>query len=806
MPGRDIVSTAIAGPLDWARFEDLVYAVLVADDLPRLRKIGGFADGGVDAQEEVFYNGERGVPTIVQISSSTAQRQKVRGTIAKLRANGIVCNHLIFVTRHPITSSIRTALVDEAAKDSVTLDIRDDQYLIAQLSKPGSPIFPRFFGTVQDQISALLGRPDPLQIASTPQKHALLATLGAYVLSPRARLTRGTLFQKTVLAALAAAGGRAHMEQLVKVVASLLPGEVINEGRLTEVIRELKQQGACVWQGQDIVCDTEVLSQFVAATRAAENGYRALTDHILKECQKRTRLADAEIGYLERNIRRALLEALRSTGPLTDAAESVIVTNTLDPRAIAKDLPLEVAQSALAAFSAFVQSSENAKLLAPLVRAYAALAIYNLDPIGRRWQQSVLSRSTVALDTDAVLALLVEEIPEHRPLLIAVTALQEQGVRIVIARHVLEEVVLHVQHADRTFRRFADSLLRLPQGAVNDQVWHAVVRGFYYATMNGFKGSPGTYWKKYYDSARPAQFIRHILQQRVKKMEEGDLSNIPTEWEGDCPELERAALELKERNRMKAEFRDVENMERRVRADVLMVLHMAAVNDPTLGASARGYLASEDRAFAVIQAQPIWGGRSKVLIATRSVPHLASFVCGVDLTDDDFVLLLFHPVIAAAAGYMANAITALASLGVDLKNVPLTRLEWDLAHGLNEQIHHFHAAVASTAPDAEDQAAHAALATLKAAKAAGYLLAGPVEKLAASYDLLVNSVESERRKREEIEEKMRALIVAARGRAGRGRRRFNRVLRELGIELELSEGPAEREQTYPDPEEPTSEP
>lgn len=152
------------------------------------------------------------------------------------------------------------------------------------------------------------------------------------------------------------------------------------------------------------------------------------------------------------------------------------------------------------------------------------------------------------------------------------------------------------------------------------------------------------------------------------------------------------------------------------------------------------------------------------------------------------VRLLFDPAIAVAADHLAPEINALAAMGVNLRDTPLTRLEWDVSRQLREEVHALREAVGSVAPDADDRAVRAVLATAKAVKDAGYDLSEPVARLAASYETVAATAVAEHQKREELEGKLRALAEAVRGRKGKGRRRVNRILRELGIELELTEG------------------
>lgn len=791
---RDLVATAVAAPIDWLRLEELVSAVLTSDDFPSLRKIGSIGDQGVDAVEECFYDGERRIETIVQITSDKAQRTKAKNTIAKLKKNDLSAKVLLFVTRHPVSSEIRRAMIDEAADEGVTLEIRDSEYLVSQLSKPGSIIYSRFFGSAQQQLDALLAAPDPLQIAGNdPLRHALLASLGAYVLSPHARLARNTLFDKTVLAALASLRGPATPEELLAAVSYLLPEERVDRGRLDSTISRLCAEGSCRVSNGRIECSEQTITQFAAVTQGTRRGYDNLLDYIVTYCKKYRPLNDAQLGYIERNVRRAVLHLLRGAGPLGDVAELADTSNHADSSliksTICRDLPADVGPAAVAAFATFTKDKKNASVLAPLVRSYAAMAIRNLDPAGRRWQQVAMERSCVALDTDAVLNVMIEELPEHRALINALKALQAHGVEILLPTHVLAEAVGHISRAGRTFRRFSDSLLRMPEEAVDARVWHAIVRGYFYATRSGYTGTPERFLSKYYDPERQLAYSEHVLGRRLE-LKKSDLAEPSSVTDPLCFELGNEVLSYRETSRLKAQFRDADEMEARVWNDVRMALNLAEKIKATVDAPSRGYLATEDRAFAHIEKSPSWGERPSIRISTRSIPELANFICGSDISDDDVVRLLFDPVLVAAADQMTADISILTSIGVDLKDEPLDRLEWSLKHKLRSQIDTLATTFASEAENQEHEAMDgSAIATFNTAKAAmeeGYRLVAPVEKLVGKFEDAVASAEYERQKNRQLEDQLKMLAEAAlESTSKKGRRRVNQALRELGIELDL---------------------
>lgn len=793
---RDLVATAVAAPIDWLRLEELVCSVLTSDDFPSLRKIGSIGDQGVDAVEECFYDGQRRIDTIVQVTSDRAQRTKAKNTIAKLKKNSLSAKVLLFVTRHPVSSDIRRAMIDEAADEGVTLEIRDSEYLVSQLSKPGSTIYSRFFGTAQQQLDALLAAPDPLQIAGNdPLRHALLASLGAYVLSPHARLARNTLFDNTVLAALASLKGPATREELLTAVGVLVPEEKVDKGRLDATISRLCADRSCQVSNDKLECSPHTISQFAAATQGAKRGYDALLDYIIAYCKKYRQLNDAQLGYVERNVRRAVLHLLRAAGPLGDVSDLAdapsVADSSLIKSTICRDLPADVGPAAVTAFAAFTKDKRNASLLAPLVRSYAAMAIRNLDPIGRRWQQIALERSCVALDTDAVLNVMIEELPEHGALLNALRALQAHGVEILLPTHVFEEAVGHISRAGRTFRRFSDSLLRMPEEVVDARVWHAIVRGYFYATKSGYAGTPDSFLRKYYDSDRQLAYSEHVLARRLE-LKKSDLAVPSSVTDPLCFELGNEVLSHRETSRLKAQFRDADEMATRVWNDVRMALNLAEKVKATVDAQSRGYLATEDRAYASIEKSPSWGERPSIRISTRAVPELANFICGSAISDDDVVRLLFDPVSVAAAEQIAPDISILTSIGVDLKDEPLDRLEWNLKHKLRGQIDALTTTFTNEATDQDHEAkadsAIAAFNTAKAAMEVGYPLVAPVQRLVSVFEDAVASAESERQKNRLLEDQLKALAEAAlESTSKKGRRRVNQALRELGIELDLAD-------------------
>lgn len=775
MPTYDVIEAALNAPIDWAVFEKLVADVLAQDDMPTLRRAGGYKDGGVDAYETALFGSERNPHTAVQITSQRAQSLKVDKTIERLRSVGITPEAVTFVFRHPVSSTVRAAIGRQCSDAGLECDVRDQTYLMIQLGKNTTGLFARYFESVKSQFAALLSTPDPLSSASDRTRHAMLLSLASFILHPRARLVRQALFEKTAIAALVSIqeGSEADVARAIK---ELMPEEDITTSRVATALSALQKAGECelrdaVWRPTD-AC----VARFGQVMGAVKDAYLHIVGTILDGCATSFGADQAALGFAERNIRRALMRLLRVVGPL-DAADNespFLGASTLPEikACLAQDIKDTTARCLMIAFGGYIENPDNRQGLALFARSYSALALRNLDPVGRRWQAVTLQRSLIALDTDAVLNLLVRNLPEHQPLLRAIEALTAQGLSVVISPEVIKEVTGHIERANRTFRRFSTQLDRMSPAMADACIWHAVVRGYYYARAAGYSGTWRNYWAGYYDERNPAEFIRYQVS-KLPKCRIEDLSDIPKDWFADLEAMTEYIVSEKEEHRYKASFRDPDQMRDRVRLDLRMALHLAAYPD-RIGRNAKGYLATEDRGFFKAEYSAEWGQRARVAVLTRAIPQLADFACGSQLADDDVVRLLYEPVLAAAAESLSAEIDTLTALGVNLRDISLPRLEWALQSDFHDAIHDFRND-GYTEKKLDD-----AVRLVGIAAAKGLPVDSFITDLSAKYEEAKQTADDLSKGEEVVNERLKSMALAM-ARTKKGRRRANRVLREFNL-------------------------
>lgn len=780
MPNLDLIEASLARPIDWGKVESIVFEILPQDDFPRLRKLGGVGDEGVDAVEESFFQDEQRVETVVQITSEKTQVAKFNRTVKRLQEAGVAFDQLTIVYRDPVANDTRREIRAAASESEIAVDIRDQSYLIGQLGKLENGIFARYFQDIRTQVDQLLDEGDPLRLAETRLFHAMLASLGAYIANPRAKAVQSTLFDRTVLAVLVASGNEIDLNELVAAIQSFLPGEDIQQDRVSAALNRLQKEGQCEFDGQSVHPTDATLEAVGAALLRIAGAFDSMLSQLIKDVGSHHKLSDAQRGYLDRNLRRALAYLVRLIKPTDTLKEDAVIELQHGEHKfrslLAEGLNSDVSRTAISSLIAFVRNSTNSGPLATLARSYAALGLRNMDPLGKRWQLANLSRSAMLLDIDVVLHLLIEELPEHSGVHDALDSLEKEGVQLIVPRSVLHGAIEHIGRAWKTYRKFGASIDRMTPEMVDSRVWHALVRGFYYAGGGETAADFQVYLSKYFDTAKPFEYGRFLLEGRIKCE---IIDNVPVSEDDEetFTAIVKSVLEKKEPERKKARFRDEEQMQERAEEDVAIALHAARIVSREGRSNSVGYVVSDDSVFRLIESRREWGSRPQVHLQESAILALAEWSCGARLGNEQLVSLIFNPVLAAAAEDIADDLLLLAKSGVELRGVDPRRLEWDLGQDLHARL--FEYGQAEKQGSREGRIA-SAIALADAASKLGYKIDREIGDVVAEYNTIVKEAADQRQKREEAEKFARRLADAASGLTKKGKRRINSIIREMG--------------------------
>lgn len=779
MPNIDIIELALSSPIDWEKFEAIVHDILVEDGLPQLRRLGGRDDHGLDAYSEAFYAHKSArLEIAVQITSQKTQKAKFADTIKKLKEHKIEPQNIIMVFRDECASATVRSIKEAGEKAGFYVEVRDRTYIAQQLGKNNSIFARHLGGDIRSQVDRLLERKDPLDLAHDELKRSVLASVSAYSLNRHSKLIKGKLFERTVLAVIAASE-EIEKEEILERVTPLFPGETIDSSQISSALESLQATKEITHNKKKYKASSETLATVARVLLSIESAHKDLLDWVTNSIRPTEAISDATQGYIEKNIRDAVTLLVRLIAPFENGESKKLDSSSEKElgKILYRNVPPDIGRKSLVAIAGYVEDKSRRAKLAPFIRAYTTLAIRNLDPIGRQWQAEVLNRSIVTLDTDAALKLLIEDLPEQKLIKLAINGLAKEGVKIIIPNHVLLETLDHIERAYRTHNKFKDSIERLPLSVVDSKVWHAVVRGYAYALKERQNLLWNDYYARYHDNDEPIEYLIKLFNKRAPITIE-DLHDIPDSDMDDFASLS-SILEQREQSRLKADYRGESHMHDRVESDLRMLFNMAERQSSSLY-KAKGYLVSEDTALFHAERSNEWGKRPKIMMMTRTLPELASFICGTELDDSDVVRLVFEPLLAATAELMSDEIDTLSRAGADLSDETLDQIEWKLEKGLRKSIHNF--SISAESGELE-QIEEASLTLIEEADRVGFKLVEGVSEAAKNYRSLSKTAAQDKAELARLQAAIKDALYEVAGESSKGRARANRVIEALQVNL-----------------------
>lgn len=514
----------------------------------------------------------------------------------------------------------------------------------------------------------------------------------------------------------------------------------------------------------------------------------SLIESVLAPTSKAFLLNDAQKGYLERNIKKCIINLLRRIGPTMDSptelSEMIESSHSGVLSILGKDLDQAVAIDAALYLNDYLQNSDNYREIAILSRSYAALLLRNVDPLCRQFQSDVLKRSVLILDTDALLTLYVSELPQHNIICDSVKLLVSKGVEVHIPIDILGECIGHVSRANKTYNRFAGTLLRRPSEDVMNTVWHAVVQGYYYYKINGGEDEFYHYWESYYNKDEPTRYFQHRLGELIKYKIVP--AHVTPEDSDDFVVLAEKTFKFIERRKKKAEYREQAWQIKRAETDVKAAMYASTQNDNEPIHRSLGYVVSGDYVFQFIQKQDEWHARPTVWTHVDSLPRLAEMVCGKLFHDDELIQTLFHPIHAAAASSLSDELDTLVRVGVDLKNKPLARLSWDLKQGLRAKIEDYKYTISKDDADLQ-RSIRVGEQLAQASTMFDYHIDPEITTVYQEYNRMKAELEVLREDNEVKTQLAKRLIEGASGLTKKGRRRVNNILGDFSGMVNLEE-------------------
>ena len=595
------------------------------------------------------------------------------------------------------------------SEHSVRLDIFDRKTLISRLADLENGIFHRHFPNIKAQLDDI-GR--AATRAAIPQKkleRTLLQASLALTFRPGSLRVRKSLFDHFVLAVLLdQAGPSVQLDVLARHCTEAFPaGPSLPAIQVHSAVARLAKSGLLSLTNQSVRASDRALFEVATSTLRLSDATDTFAEDILATLTeaRRERVADVDVRRIVRNIRAALLEIARARSATlggiepSDNAVPAIVRNQLDTDM--GDLLVAALADALRA-----PTDSQAETIAHWTQAYLGLALMGLDPVLNDFQASRFSAKTFLLDTDIVLQAIVTDDPRSAGVLDVLSSLAQRQCRLVVPESVVNECIKHAARSEATYRFFGNGLIQLAPAAVEERVWNAFVKGYYYAVARGRIARSVTYRQyldNFYEEKKPRQFFSAVITDVFPD----EVELLPIDFGLPQP-LDDAAIDrfstamqrdLAERSK-KSRYRTDDEEKALAQTDATLYLSALRMNqtDDTRHQYVLGgtcYLLTETSRYERI-AQSI-GIPTRVTVRPSAVAGILTFV-GAEISSTEFVQLFDNPLLDRAVSATWPDMEKLMRSGVDLSTKNLARLRFDLDDALHECL-----TALEHAQDAEEQ-------------------------------------------------------------------------------------------------------
>ena len=695
----DAIELALDRMTDFVAFERLATDVMYLEGWYDIRPLGGPADQGQDAASERFFGQAHSQRTIFQYTLQQYLPGKVTTTIEKLRANDIDFFELIVVTPHSVSSETQTKMQRTARSDHrVRLDIFDRKTLLSRLADLENGVFHRHFPDIKAQLEDIVRSADRAAIPHTQLERTLLQVSLALTFRPGALRVRKSLLDYFVLAVLLdQENPLVPLDVLVRHCSNALPaGHSLAAEQVHAAAARLAKIGLLSRSDQSVRASERALSEIATRTTRLSEATDTFAADILAaltEARGR-RVADSEARRVVRNIRAALVEIARARGAAlagtepSDGTVPDIVRRQLDP--VIGDLLVAAFADALRA-----PTPSQAETIAQWTQGYLGLALMGLDPVLNDFQASRFSEKSFVLDTDIVLEAIVADGPRSTGILDLLSSLAQRGCRIVVPPSVVNECVQHAARSDATYRFFGSGLIQLTPAVVEERVWNAFVKGYYYAVAGGQVAKSLTYRQylaNFYEDTRPRQFLKEVVTDVLPDgVEVSPIDFGLAQSPDDDDDIDRFAdalqRDLAERSK-KARYRTDEEEKTLARTDATLYLSALRLNPTHESAPHRVlggacYLLTETPRYERV-ARSV-GIPTQITVRPGTVAGILSFV-GVEISAADFVQLFDNPLLDRAIGAAWPDVEKLMRSGVDLRGKNLARLRFDVEQAFHERL------------------------------------------------------------------------------------------------------------------------
>lgn len=698
----DKIELALSRYTDFFRFEQLCVEVMGYYGYPRIRKIGGYQDDGVDALSSELYLDDTHETRVFQFTMEKNTKSKIENTVKKLIKNKIDYDELIFVTSQTVNN------IDRLSKSfrleyAKTLQIYDLSTFVAVISRH-QDILERYFPKLNAQIEADFYNENIFSESSEDQlSMSMIKSTLLYSLSPRlnTQQQRKNLFDKAVLSLISMKEAGMSIKSIIEEFLQDF-GKLLMDSQVKASLDRLVGKGLCSCSGGIYKPSKKAKAEMSLGIAHVEQRTDALImdiisqTHVIADGIKCSQEDDKQMMF---NIQKTLNMFFKFYG--TDLALDV---NTIVPaferqeelvKLLSDSLQPELAECLVYSLGCIINNptDEQAETISLWAKAFIGTQIMKLDPMLSDFQKNTFSEKLYILDTDFVLNCMVKHGKYSEVYSFLLAELLRMKCRVYIPENVIREVIVHAEYSSRNYNYFKKAFEAIDESVIYEKVKNVFVIDYFISQLKRNQDFTeetfSSYISNIYEPSDPYNYMIEVLQNTLPKgvviadtslYEEANIDSV------ECESLTQSIYQETIKT-AKASYRsDEENMQiARTDAELYLIARNLNKTQPSdknrMLLYGRAYLITNStRSIRCAKANGIF---STVVAKPNVLIALISEIGIFNVSNKSIINLLGNPFLAEIVEQNWDEMKVLVEAGVDLRGKTLTRLKRDLKHEIH---------------------------------------------------------------------------------------------------------------------------
>lgn len=699
----DRIELALSRYTDYFKFEQLCIEVMSYYGFPRIKKIGGHKDDGVDAIESNSYYDETHEKRVFQFTMQKETKSKITDTEKKLERNGVEYDELIIVTSQAV-NNIDGLMKSFRLKNQKSLQIFD---LSAFVTVVGShqDLLQRYFPDLNSQIQKDFLNDDYFSDSGEDQLSiSMIKSTLLFSLSPdlKTNQQRKDLFDKSVLSVISSVDKGYDITEIMDVFHKKF-GKILVDSQVKAALERLLAKGLITKDEEKYKASKKAKQEIMAGIAHIEQRTNALIDDIIAQ----THVVASDIKcsvdddkQMWANIKKTLNLFFKYYG--TDLAMDVdsIVPNMVRQeeliRLLKDGIQPDLGECLVYSLGEILSNpnEKQSEVISLWAKAFISTQLMRLDPMLGAFHGNTFKEKVFILDTDFVLNCMVKYGKQSSVYSSLLKELLKIGCKVYITDDVVREVVTHAEFAKRNFNYFENTFEAADKSVIYEQLKNVFVIDYYISKKdNEFSNKSFlSYMSNIYDSDDSYNFMLEVMENRLPKgVVIGD-DELKKQVGIDVVERDTLTKSIYEETikTYKAAYRSDEENWQIAKTDAELYLIARGlnknlpVNKNKMLMDGKAYLiTNSNRSIRCAKSNGIF---STVVSKPSVLVALLSEIGWFDASDKSIVDLLGNPFLAEITNQCWDELKVLVDSGVDLRGKELPRLKRELKHVIHDLI------------------------------------------------------------------------------------------------------------------------